>query len=282
MNTSKRGFSIKIFIPDGTPEGLKVVEKSNWTGRGMVCPRAKFAEAKSRSEFARTGVYVLVGPSEEGDLSNVYIGEGDPVRPRLESHLANKDFWTYLVMFTSKDENLNKAHVQYLESRLLQLAREAKRCSLENGNSPQLPSLSEADIAEMDAFLDEVLLIFPVLGLTIFTKPVSPTRSQTLLSIKSKGINANGYESADGFVVLQGSEVVFETVPSIHRYMLTLRDTLLSQGILHKEADHYVFTQDYSFDSPSTAAGVILGRTANGRIEWKDEKGRTLKDLQVA
>src|SRR5207249_1816380 len=110
-----------------------------------------------------------------------YIGEGDPARPRLETHNARRDFWTSLVLFTSKDENLNKAHVQYLESRLVALARDAKRCVLENSNTPQLPSLSEADAAELEAFLDEMLLIFPVLGVVAFEQPQADVRSQRLL-----------------------------------------------------------------------------------------------------
>jgi hypothetical protein len=152
--TPRRGFSIRIFLADGTPDGLRIVEKSNWIGRGVICPRSQFREAKVRPEFNKTGVYVLRGPSQEGDLPTVYIGEGDPVLPRVERHFATKDFWTSLILFTSKDENLNKAHVQYLEARLTALARDAKRCLLDNGNVPQLPSLSEADTAEMEGFLE--------------------------------------------------------------------------------------------------------------------------------
>jgi hypothetical protein len=108
----RRDFSIRIFLPDGTPDGLRTVEKSNWIGRGIICPRSQFREAKSRTEFRKTGVYVLRGPSESGDLPTIYIGEGDPALPRLDQHFAEKDFWTSLILFTSKDDNLNKAHVQ--------------------------------------------------------------------------------------------------------------------------------------------------------------------------
>ncbi|HEY3324245.1 MAG TPA: GIY-YIG nuclease family protein [Planctomycetota bacterium] len=280
-SVTKRGFSIRIFLPDGTPDGLRTVEKSNWTGRCIVCPRAQFSDAKARSEFGKTGVYVLFGPSEEGDLPMIYIGEGDPVRPRLDQHYAKKDFWTTLILFTSKDENLNKAHVQYLESRLIQLAAEAKRCALDNGNAPQLPSLSEADCAEMEAFLDEMMLIYPLLGLGVFEKLAAPPPKTRILYLKVKGISARGYEAADGFVVLADSQAVIETVPSIHQYMLTLRSALRSKEILVERNGLFVLTQDYRFDSPSTAAGVLLGRTANGRIEWKDEHGKTLRDLQA-
>jgi hypothetical protein len=162
MGVKQRGSSIRIFLVDGTPDGVKTVDKSNWTGRGIVCPRSRFMEAKNRTEFSKTGVYFLAGPPNVTDaFPSLYIGECDPLRPRLEQHYAKKDFWTQVIAFISKDDNLNKAHVQYLESRLVALAAEAKRFTLDNGNTPSAPSLSEADIAEMDAFLDEMLLVLP-------------------------------------------------------------------------------------------------------------------------
>lgn len=140
--TARRGFSLRVFFPDGDPAGIRVIEKSNWTGNGLVIPRSLFAIARERAELMRAGVYVLVGESDAGPLPRAYIGEGDPVRPRLEQHGRSKDFWTHAVVFTSKDQNLNKAHVQRLESRLVALAVAAKRCELDNGNVPQAPSLS--------------------------------------------------------------------------------------------------------------------------------------------
>jgi hypothetical protein len=123
---------------------VKIVEKSNWNGAGLVIPRTLFGETRSRQELQRAGVHLLIGPDETSQPPRVYVGEGDPIGPRVDSHARSKDFWTHLVAFTSKDQNLNKAHVQYLESRLLELARAAKRCSLDNGNTPLAPSLSEA------------------------------------------------------------------------------------------------------------------------------------------
>jgi hypothetical protein len=278
----RRGFSLRIFLPDGIPDGLRVVEKSNWTGRGVVCPRSRFKDAKVRPEFDRTGVYILVGPSEESDLPTVYIGEGDPALDRLERHFAEKDFWTSLVLFTSKDDNLNKAHVQYLEARLCSLAREANRSVLDNLSSPQLPSLSEADVAEVEGFLDEMLLIYPVLGLSVFERPQPTKTAARRYYLKGRGIEAEGYEDPNGFVVLAGSQVARDFVPSAHRYLLTLRAALQERGVVAQNGDGLTVAQDYTFDSPSTAAGVLLGRSANGRIEWKDEEGRTLKDIQTS
>jgi hypothetical protein len=274
------GFSLRIFLPDGAPDGLRVVEKSNWTGCGIVCPRPLFPTAKSRPEFARTGVYVLLGPPGEGELPEVYIGEGDPIRPRLEQHQAKKDFWMTAICFTSKDANLNKAHVQYLESRLVQLAGEAKRCTLENGNAPQLPSLSEADIADTETFLAEMLLCFPVLGVTVFEKPEKPAVNAQMLALNIAGVSARGYESPAGFVVLAGSEVRGHETPSLQDFVKEQKAALLANGVLVPRSGGFRFALDYEFRSPSGAASLIVGAPANGRTAWKDTVGRTLKEIQ--
>lgn len=176
-------FSVRIFLPSGDPDGLRVVEKSNWTGQGLVFPRSCFAAARGRNELKRTGVYILWGEGETGQLSRVYVGEGDGVVSRLEQHARNKDFWTHAAVFTSKDDNLNKAHVQYLEARLVKLASDAKRCELDNGNLPQQPTLSEADIADAESFLADVLLCLPVVGVSFFeaTRATSSKRMTCFL-----------------------------------------------------------------------------------------------------
>jgi hypothetical protein len=275
------GTSFRIFFPDGSSEGLRLLEKSNWTGHSIFCPRPVFAEAKSRAEFARTGIYVLLGPSGEGELPEVYIGEGDPIRPRLENHQREKDFWTTAIAFTSKDANLNKAHVQYLESRLVDLARAAKRCKLANGNAPQLPNLSEADIADTETFLAEMLLCFPVLGVTIFEKPAEKlTVESERLTLKVAGYTAYGYESAEGFVVLAGSDARGQDLAGITDFARQTRAALRENGALVSSGDRLKFTQNYEFESPSGAASVILGVSANGRTAWKTPEGRTLKQVQ--
>lgn len=281
MTPSKpKPFSIHIFLPDGAPDGVRIVQKSNWTGLGVVCPRPLLAAAKGRPEFGKAGVYVLSGPAESGDAPKIYIGEAAPIRPRLEQHDSGKDFWNTAVFFISKDENLNKAHIQYLEARLLQLAKEAKRCKLANANQPQLPALSEMDQAEADVFLDEMLLCFPVLGLSIFEKPAAAPVTAHLLHLKGKDAAGVGYISPQGFVVRIGSRARTSEVPSIHQYVSDKRKELLELGVLTQQDGALVLTQDYLFDSPSTAAAVLLGRSANGRIEWKDQQGRTLKTTQ--
>jgi hypothetical protein len=279
---NSQGFSVRIFIPSGNPDGLRIIEKSNWIGQGLFFPRALFPEARQRDELKRTGVYVLWGPGESGQLLRIYVGEGDSVLSRLDQHAKQKDFWTHAVVFTSKDQNLNKAHVKYLEARLVQLAADAKRAELDNGSIPQLPTLSEADKADAEAFLQDMLLCLPILGLNVFEKAKAPGEKSRDLILRGKGIEARGQDTAEGFVVRAGSLAVKEEVPSLHENLKELRRVLLDQGVFVDEDTHYRLTQDYTFNSPSTAAGVLLGRSANGRIEWKDAQGRTLKEIQEA
>ena len=277
------GVSIRLFLADGTPDGIWVVEKSNWTGLALMAPRSRYAELRSRDEMSGPGVYVLTGPSESGARSaRIYVGETDVLRKRLDSHQSSKDFWTSVVVFTSKDSNLNKAHVRYLESRLLSIATEAKRAELENGTGSGLPVLSEADQADMESFLGDMLLIYPVLGVSAFERIDEAVHASTgdRLILKGKDAHGEGQETSDGFVVFKGSVARIETVPSVHAYVRDLRENLTVAGILVLDEEGLCFVEDYLFASPSTAAMVILGRTANGRIEWKTEAGVTLKVLQ--
>lgn len=278
----QRPFFIRVLVPTGDPDGLRIVEKSNWPGVGVVFNRTNYKEVVSRGEFDKTGVYVLVGTSDDSILPTIYVGEGDPVKNRLNQHYGKKDFWDWVVFFVAKDDSLNKAHVQHLEAELLRLAREAKQCKLDNGQGAVAPTLSEAELALADSFLQDILSIFPLLGLGVFEKTVTTTKKPgDLLNIDSKGVKASGYEDAKGFVVVKGSQLVKAETNTIHQYMSTLRKDLLAQGVIVDQGQHYAFAQDQVFTSPSTAAGVILGRTANGRIEWKNSEGKTLKQLQT-
>ncbi|MDQ1282616.1 MAG: hypothetical protein QG666_405 [Euryarchaeota archaeon] len=144
-----------------------------------------------------------------------------------------------------------------------------------------MPALSEAETADAESFLADVLSIFPLVGLTVFEKTVvAKSSSKHEFKIEAKGITARGHETPEGFIVLQGSMAVCGEVASIHRYLSELRKELQSKDVLIFRGDHLEFAQDYLFNSPSTAAGVVQGRSANGRIDWKDNSGKTLKDFQ--
>ena len=282
-NPQQRPFSITLFMPDGDPDGLRLVEKSHWTGVGVVFNRTNYKQVVTRAEFDKSGVYVLVGREEGSSLPTIYVGEGDPIKDRLNQHYGKKEFWERAIFFVSgKTGSLNKAHAQLLEYRLIEAARAARQCKLDNVNTPTPPTLSEAECADVESFLLDMLSIFPLLGLRVFEKTETTTKPSNLLFLESKGIKATGYEDPKGFVVCKGSQVLKEEQATIHQYMVTLRKDLVEQEVIEEDGQNYVFTQDQVFGSPSTAAGVILRRTANGRIEWKTKDGKTLKAVQAA
>jgi hypothetical protein len=263
-------FSLRIFVADGDPDGLRLVERSNWIGKAVVFPRALLPSIKKRDELGQTGVYLLLGPREDGEGDKLYIGVGDPIRPRLESHYAQKDFWTKAVFFVAGTGQLNKAHVQFLEARLLQLAKAARRMTLDNVNQPTEPTLSEADRAYMQVFLDNMLGMLPVLGIHAFEQAsaAAAVKGDVLLTCRGKGISATGYEATQGFVVKAGSLAIGEEVASMKQYVpgaYELRQELIKNGLLKKSGDHYLFAENYIFSSPSTAADVVLGCSVNGR-----------------
>jgi hypothetical protein len=280
-------FSLRIFVADGDPDGLRIVDKSNWIGKALVFPRALLPQVKARPELAQTGVYLLLGPRADGEGDMLYVGEGDPIRPRLESHNAQKDFWTRAIGFTTTTAGqLNKAHVQFLESRLIALARAAKRMPLDNANQPAEPSLSEADRADMEVFLGHMLGMLPVLGVHAFEQaPKAPAaKAGPVFTCKGKGVQATGYETSQGFVVRAGSQAVVAVTTSFTQMTgaSELRADLLKNGVLVDEGGVLRFTQDYVFSAPSAASDIVLGGSTNGRTSWKDAKGRTLKELQIA
>jgi hypothetical protein len=297
---SNHPFSITISAITGDPNGLRVVEHSAWYGKALILPRSLVPDViHSREEFSKSAVYLLIGPREDGLGERLYIGEADPLRERIQNHFAKKDFWNRLIFFTGSGDQLNKTHVKFLEARLLQLATSAKRVELENKTSPSLPSMSESERIRAEGFLRNILEILPILGVHAFevtrlsppantglaTSPVAvedETAMEELLYLRSRGIEATGYESSRGFVVREGSQAVKDAVPSMetHSYS-TLRNTLIQNGVLEDAGSCLAVTQDYIFDSPSAAAAALLGRVANGRTEWRTETGITLKQLQT-
>jgi hypothetical protein len=283
MAPAPRGVTIKLFLVEGGPDGLWAVEKSNWTGIGLMCPRSSYPKARSREELARPGVYVLVGPSEQtAGHTRVYVGEADALSKRLDQHVKDKGFWTRAVVFTSKDQNLNKAHVRYLESRLIRLALDAQRVEVENSTAPTAPSLSESEAAEMDSFLDEMLLIYPVLDVRAFDRIEKSAPSALRLYAKGPHAKAEGEATSEGFVVYAGSTARTTEVRSATSFVTNLRAQLIADEVLAGDGPSLRFTRDYLFSSPSGAASAVLARNANGRTEWKDAQGRTLHQIEAA
>jgi len=273
--------SITLFLPHGEPMGIRVIEISGHTLTGLVVPRILFHEFKNRDEYKRTGVYILVGANDDTSDITLYVGEADPAGPRLEAHIKNKDFWSYAIIFTAQGNGMNKAHVQHLESRLHTLAANAKKCTLDNGNAPTLPTLKESQRAEAEGYLDDILLCLPILGADYFSMPPKKTQSTVEFSIKARGITALGYESTTGFIVQKGSQAAITTA-KIRTLVKDTRERLIKQSVLVDKGEYYELLQDFEFNSPSLAGACMIGGQCNGRKMWKTTDGKTLKQIQDA
>lgn len=301
------GFAITIAIPSGSPDGVRVVEKSGWSGTGIDFPRSAFMEIKNQYvELQRPGIYVLW--EQDSEYPKVYVGQSESPSKRIYDHTRNadKEFWTRAIVFSG---GLNGAHVRYLEASLVELANKAKRCDMDNASAPQKPELGIADEITVEGFLSNMLQCLPVIGVRFFDEPRLPStmerdlrnisttdtadvadhstgqsisrafREDVLVLKGSNGVDAKGYNGPE-FIVLEGSKIAKNERPSILRHLAAQRHRLLQSGVLSEEGDALVFTQDYAFNSPSSAAGVCLGGNANGRDVWKDASGRSLNEIE--
>ncbi|OZC33055.1 GIY-YIG nuclease family protein [Gordonia polyisoprenivorans] len=290
------GKSVRLFLADGTPGGLLTAEIMNWTGHVAAAPRSDLAALLKRPEATRTGIYILLGDDPDslgGQMA--YIGEGDDVSKRLYHHARpegqnGKDFWDRAIVLTSKDANLTKAHARYLESRFITLAIRASRARLTNGTAPEPIVLPEADVSDMEYFIEQAKIVLPVLGVNIFRSPRTSVvaasassgggRTDSLLfemTITKWGITATAQEVDGEFTVFEGSQARSAWMGAAGHNYVGLRTKLENDGTLVPSpvGDMMVFNRDHPFSSPSAAAAVVAGRNANGRLEWKVQGTRT-------
>ena len=275
--------TVRIFLAKGSPTSVRTAEISNWTGKAVAGPRSQLEDMLKREEATKPGVYFLAGVNPESGRDRVYIGEAEVIKNRIKGHL-DRDFWKTLVFFVSKDENLTKAHIKYLEGKLIETAQTVGRFELENSQASG-SHLPESDAADMDIFLSRMEQLLPILGQE-FLKPVVKNEIKAskadLLFCEIKGLKATGRQTDNGFVVLKGSAAVLNERPSTQKYQYAanLRAGLRSDGVLEEENDRLVFTSYHEFSSPSAAAAVIHGGHANGLTSWKDSKGVSLKEKE--
>ena len=286
------GKKLTVYMIDGTAYGPRLSEIGNWVGKAIYCPRASVNKIMNRPEFDNPGIYCLKGdPTDEAFDEKIYIGEAENIKTRLKQHLSdpNKDF-KELIFFVSKDELLTKTQIRYLESRLVQLAIEAKTAQIDNGNSPSLPTLHEADISDMEYFLEQIKLILPVMGFnflissTVMTKDILESESKTEVHetyfIKTKTFKATMIETDQGYIVTKGSEAKKTLSNSCTETYKNMRRKLIETKIMVETDEKLVFVEDAIFNSPSAASNMILGRNSNGFSEWVNEKGITFKGVQ--
>ena len=275
------GKSIRIYLKEASVTGIKFAEIVNQTIQSLSCPRTKISELNKNfaKEINTQGVYFLFGFEEETGKQIVYVGEAENVWDRLKNHDSKKDFWNEVLVFTSKDDNLTKSHIKYLESRIVEIANEIRRYGIKNGNTPTLSSLPLPDKDAMEEFLSNIKILTGTLGHKFLENPISnknliendislkpisddipllDSKDELELELNVSGIRAKAIQTNEGLVVLEGSQV--SKNPTKNYGYGALRDNLLSEGVINLNSKkELVFTRNYLFNSVSAAAAVIVG-----------------------
>lgn len=294
---STRGKNIQLFLMDGESGGRIKCTLANWTGVAYKIPRTELDKCKERDDLKQSGVYFLFGTSDETGKGVVYIGQagarknGEGILNRLQEHKRNpeKDYWTEAIIFTTSNNSFGPTEISYLENRFCNLALEANRYEVKNGNDPTPGNITEEKESEMEEFIDYAKVIMGTLGHKLF-EPISKTVSQAAegtsailkdhsnlhleRTIKRIGkVEADGSQTSEGFVVFKGSHISLaddNTIPAVikERRKNALID---EQGVLQ---------EDMLFTSPSYAAMFVIGKSANGLTSWKTADGKTLKSLE--
>lgn len=293
------GKQVKLFLADGTPGGLTTAEITNWTGHVLTGRRSDLARLLARDELARTGVYLLLGEDDDGDALG-YIGETDELGKRLRGHDRDKDFWDRVVVISSKDANLTKAHVRYLESTLITLAQRAGRIALQNGTQPPVKGLPEADVSDMDYFVEQLQIVLPVLGINVIRVPAAAPAATPVPVTASLspvfhlrhvrlGVDATAQQVDGEFTLLAGSTIVAgirtsashrASTAQAYAKLAVQHAKLVRDGLVVVHGATAEVVRDVPFTSPSTAGAVALGRSCNGRASWVTDDGHTFGEWE--
>lgn len=284
-----KGKSINLFLMDGRADGRIKCTLANWTGVAYKIPRTDIEMCKDREDLKQSGVYFLFGVSDETGEDVVYVGQagerknGEGILYRLQEHKRNpdKDYWTEAVVFTTANNSFGPTEISYLENRFCNLALNARRYCVKNGNEPALGHITEEKECELEEFIELAQVIMGTLGHKVFI-PVQGTQNdqesgketESVLYLKRAGIKAAGSRTSDGFVVLKDSQVVMSPTRSCPDTVKNLR-----KKYAEKIAGGIV-TEDLGFSSPSAAAGFVTYSSMNGMTAWRDETGKTLKDIE--
>jgi len=278
---------------DGSPNGRVKCTLANWTGVAYQIPRADLERCKGRDDLSQSGVYFLFGVSDQTDENTVYIGQagirknGEGILNRLQEHKkdADKDYWTEAVVFTTSNNSFGPTEISYLENQFCSMAAAAQRYKVKNGNDPSPGNITEEKKSEMEEFIEYAVIIMGVFGHKVF-EPLGPTVAQSLLLDEASckpallffatGPDADGRAelTGDGIFVLAGSKIREETVPSFPESARRMRE--LNKNSIDENG---ILLEDILFKSPSGAAAFVLGRPANGNIEWKTEDGRIISEF---
>lgn len=273
------GKKIMLFLVDGTPNGRWICELSNWTGIAYKIPRNRIKESESRQELSSPGVYFLFGKDEMKDRPLIYVGETEDAISRLKQHLDKKDNWNEVILFISKDSNLNKAHIKYLESRFYTIALECNRYSVDNSTAPTKSSVSEAEQAELEEFIFNAKILVNTLGHKAFEPIAEKTAGEEArIFYVSAGVGkAQGISTSDGFVLLKGSSIHKNSAGSLNIGIKKKLEVCRTKGQIVDD----ILLEDLLFSSSSAAASFAAGYNIGGPQLWKTQDGRTLKSFET-
>jgi hypothetical protein len=290
------GKSIRIYLADATVTGIRYAELVNWTGHAIACPRNRLSELRNWPESSKPGVYFLFEGRFGSSKPIAYIGESENVTQRITNHDRNKEFWSEVVILTSKDENLTKAHIKYLESALVCISKKADRYELENGNTPPESSLPRADRDAMEEFIENARMVLGTLGYSIL-EPILKSKSASEivtelnelsendnilrnLFFTVNSLSAQGAVTDEGFVLKKGSQLSKTNSESMPGKLSTIKEKLLVEGILKDEGPYLVASEDILFNSSSYAAAIVAGTSRSGPQSWKAVNGKTIKKIE--
>ena len=268
---------LQFILEEENPNGIIECTVDDWFGISYKIPRNKLKESSKLKYINNTGVYILLGDDENTADKIAYIGEAEDIYNRLSQHNKNKDFWNECIVFVSKDNSLNKAHIKYIEHELYELSKKANRYAIKNESSPTKSSLSNADEIRAEKFINKIKIISNMFGYKLFINLIDKKEKEdNILHLTNNGIEyAHGMITDEGFVVLKDSKVkdgVFESLsPSLKGFFDKERSS--------NDLVNGIYIKDHLFSSPSMAAIAILGRNANGYTEWKNKDNISLKKL---
>lgn len=268
------GKTVTTYLIDGDPKGTQYSFISNKICQMFVVPRSNLSYLNEQEKLHKPAFYILIG-EDETTKPQAYIGETENFKERVKDHDSKKAFWQKALIFVSKDEDMTKADVQYLEYKAITEARKVNSFVLsENKQIPKAPNLPEHQRDAMDEFFDDIKFLTSFMGCNIFD--ISQPKQEHLFYTNGRGCNAKGYYNSSGFTVLKGSVITGNSVPSFQ--WKEKRDNMMKEYATF-ENDRWTLNSDKTFSSPSTAAMFCLGRPSNGWSEWKDKDGNTLDSI---
>jgi len=273
------GKTIQIFIPDGNPRSVRIAEITSRTIQAILIPRSKLEYVTTRDEINNVGMYFLVGNPEEEAMPLLYVGEAEDCLTRLHQQNRLKDFWDVALVIVSRTKYFTKTHIKFLEWYCYSEAKEAGRYRLENSSVPAKPFVSESVEADLLDSFDAIKILTSTLGYPIFDQIKKPEKKGILIC-EGKDAYAEGEYTEDGLIVFTGSRCNLEETRTAGSWVIAMRQRLIQDKILVRDGIVYKFTANHIFSSPSSAAAIVLARSANGWIEWKNKDGKTLDELK--